>query len=192
MMTLSVILISCLIPIWKESWTKAKILEIALEILCLNFSHVPLILMLFSIGQLHGVNLLLPLWIQILWSGVLFTLKDFFSALNLSEQWKNYIFIIWIGFMLFISLIFLFLYSQYAELVLTTIYDKDIPKGFFLNPLLTISGLLYYQTGGTTQMNMEPVLIFSLFWCSFILLCYGVTHSYQRRARGIVYEKSKN
>ncbi len=186
----SLILASSLLAMWDLGEEEpGKKLQAFSGPVCFAISSVPLVLMTFSIGQLHGINLLLPLWIQILWGMVIISIKSLLGTFRLPDKWKNYLLLLLADFVLGISLIYLFLYTQYAELVLTTVYDKDIPPIFFLNPLLTLTGLTYVQTGGTTQMNMDPVIIFSMFWGSIVLLCNLFSYQYWKRAGGRSYEK---
>ncbi|RKD21428.1 hypothetical protein SAMN02745883_01172 [Caminicella sporogenes DSM 14501] len=167
-MTWGVFLFSILIVLWeiKGNYHK-RIIEILVGVMIFSFSSLPLILIIFSVGRLNGINFILPLILQMLWGIVILSIKNLLINMKVSMWYIKYLLFIFVITVLLISMIFLFFYVQYAQLVITTIYDKDIPIFFFTNPLISIMGLSHVQVGGSTQMQYRPVLFFLVCWTVF-------------------------
>lgn len=146
-----------------------------------TFSSIPLIFIIFSIGQLHGINLFLPLIIQILWGFVILSVKSLLIMVKAQRWYSNYLLLMFMITVLILSMVFLLLYIQYAQLVITTIYDKDIPLFFFINPVLSLTGLSYAQMGGDTQMNYLPISFFGVFWTTIVVIVNIMAYRLSRR-----------
>lgn len=162
----SMVLFTLIMLFWDVNYTNVNIyFKIIIESLISSLSAIPLILIIFMLGQLNKVNIFVPLIIQSFWGVVILTIK------NISNKYKNKNF--FIGMFIFITIIlssvYLFFYTNYANLVLTTIYDKDIPLVFFLNPLINIVGISYSQMIDN-QMGYYPVICYLVFWGMVVLI----------------------
>ena len=146
-----------------------------LQITILSVAAIPLILIIFMVGQLNQVNFIWPLLLQILWGLVILSVRWFLAATNLHKNWQIFILMILVFTFLIVSLIFCYFYIEYGQLVITTVYDKDIPLLFFLNPLLTTVGLLYVQTGGTSQLGWGPVICNVAFSSLLLMVVWFLT-----------------
>lgn len=176
-MVFQFILFSVLIPHWEQSIciNVKKTLDILygyvnvfLQLLLMCISVVPLILVIFIFGQISYMNFLLPLVIQAVWGMLLISICSLIEKLNISENFKYLIVHLIIFVVLIMSLVFLYYYHEYGQIVLTTVYDKDIPLFFFLNPILSIGGFVYYEIGNSNQLGMVPVIYNLVF--NFILI----------------------
>ncbi|ERI04166.1 hypothetical protein [Aneurinibacillus aneurinilyticus] len=87
------------------------------------------------------------------------------------------------GSVLLISILFLSVYVAYEQAVITTVFDKDIPLLFFINPLLVLGGLLYEPIGGN-QLGSLPVIITCLFSVVFGTFFYFCAYVKQRATAG--------
>lgn len=164
-----------LVPLWDYSQitrydSKGKFFRGYISMLVgsslLSLASIPLILIIFMSGQLNGVNFVLPLIIQICWGTALLSLKQYLNMKDKMRNFTSFTLILFIFIVLILTLVFLYLYTQYGSLVVTTVYDNDFPNIFFINPLLTITGLLYTQIGGTNYLGKAPIItsiLFSLF-----------------------------
>ncbi|WFD10697.1 hypothetical protein [Tepidibacter hydrothermalis] len=162
----SMLLFTLIMLFWDINYTYINIyLKIIIESLIASLSAVPIILIIFMLGQLNKVNIFIPLIIQSLWGTVILSIK------NISNKYKNKNF--FIGMFIFITIVlssvYLFFYTNYANIVLTTIYDKDIPIIFFLNPLINIVGISYSQMIDN-QMGYYPVICYLVFWGMVVLI----------------------
>lgn len=138
-------------------------ISMIIETCMLSISSIPLILTIFMAGQINGVNFILPLIIQTFWGMALLSLREYLNIKHRIKNWKIFILMLFIFIVLILTLVFLYFYTQYGRLVVTTVYDNDLPKIFFINPLLTIAGLSYTQIGGTNYLGNSPVTINILF-----------------------------
>ncbi|QZY55684.1 hypothetical protein [Crassaminicella profunda] len=163
--SLAFLLSTIILPLWEMK--EKDYLKGLVEVLIFIFSAIPLILILLIVGKISIEYILLPLLIQILWGVTIFSIKNILNSLKLQMRLKAFVLIIFNFFVLIFSMIYLFFYSQYANLVITTIFDKDIPSIFFINPLLSLTGVLYEQMGGSNQMGMKPFLVCFVFWAIF-------------------------
>jgi hypothetical protein len=140
-----------------------------IEIIILAFVLVPLIIAIFIIGNLNHINFVLPLFIQAAWGMAVLSIRGYLVTLKCDKLWKELFIILFMFTVIILTIVFLYFYSQYGRLVITTVYDNDIPMGFFVNPLLTIVGLLYLQTGSPTYIGYIPV-IYTIGFCVFIFI----------------------
>ncbi|KGG81041.1 hypothetical protein Y919_02990 [Caloranaerobacter azorensis H53214] len=180
-MTFGVFLFSVLLILWeiKENYYRS-IIEILVGVILFSLSSLPLILIIFSVGRINGVNFMLSLILQMLWGFVILSIKNLLINMGASMWYIKYLLIIFVIIVLLISIIFLFFYVQYAQLVITTIYDKDIPMFFFINPLLTIMGLSYAQIGGSSQMQYRPVMFFLVYWTAFSIIINIIAYRFSK------------
>ncbi|MCT4606920.1 MAG: hypothetical protein N4A64_12625 [Marinisporobacter sp.] len=161
-MILSFVLATMILPLWEIK--ENDYLKGFIDLLIFTFSAIPLIFILLMVGQISKGNILLPILIQILWGIIIFSMKNMLKSIKLHRTIRAFLLVICNFFVLIFSTIYLFYYSQYANLVITTIFDKDIPNIFFLNPLLSLTGILYEQMGGSNQMGNKPFIICFVFW----------------------------
>lgn len=161
-MALSFLLATMILPLWEIK--ENDYLKGFVDLLLFTFSIIPLVLILLMVGQISKAHMVLPLLIQILWGIVILSMKNLLNGFKLHSTLKAFSLMIFNFFVLIFSTIYLFFYSQYANLVITTIFDKDIPNMFFLNPLVSLTGILYEQMGGGNQMGNTPLIICFVFW----------------------------
>lgn len=133
-------------------------------------ASVPLILLIFIAGRLNLLNFLWPLVLQVLWGVFILSVRIFLGTTNLSPNWQSFLLMLLIFTVLILTPVFFYFYYEYGQLVVTTVFDRDIPGLFFLNPLLTVTGLLYIQTGGANQMGWAPVAYNLCFYCPATLI----------------------
>ncbi|QXM05245.1 hypothetical protein [Crassaminicella indica] len=150
------------------------------DVFIFTISAVPLILMIFMVGQISRQDILFPLLFQILWGVTIFSIKNLFRDLNIHNTGKAFLLIIFNFFILILSMIYLYFYSQYANLVITTVFDKDIPSIFLLNPLISLIGYLNEQIGGSNQMGRLPIIICFVFWGIFSSSIFYVSNKIKR------------
>lgn len=181
---LSFLLFSIMIPLWETKGTNLKgYIKMFIEVMAFTMSSMPLTLIILTVGQINIQNILPPICIQILWGMVILSIKNRMNHTNLCSTWKAFLLSIFTFSVLVLNMIFLYFYIQYANLVITTIYDKDIISVFFLNPLLTLGGSLYTQIGGSNQMGYIPLMIYFAFWSLWIFIFAYLTCKISRQQR---------
>ncbi|KAJ48950.1 hypothetical protein BD780_000537 [Clostridium tetanomorphum] len=154
----------------EESSNMKSLIKDFIKILILALSIIPFILIIFISGNVKTLNLWIPIVLEIIYG---FSIISFKRVLSLNKWLKEYSKFI-IHFMMFfiniLSLVFLYIYYRYSQIVITTVYDKDIPKIFFLNPILTVAGYINKEITDYTQMGIKPVIWAFVFWsiCSLI------------------------
>lgn len=141
-----------------------------IKVLILAFSIIPFILIIFISGNVKSLNFWIPIAIEVAYG---FAIVSFNRALSLNKLFKKYSSFITHFVQFFInilSLVFLYIYYRYSQIVITTVYDKDIPKAFFLNPILTAAGYINKEITDYTQMGIKPVIWALGFWsiCSLV------------------------
>lgn len=145
------------------------------QIIVFSFASIPLILIIFMAGRLNHMSFLWLLLIQVLWGTFILSVRGFLATTNLHKTWQDLLLVLLIFTLLVLTLVFFYFYVEYGRLVITTVYDGDIPRLFFLNPLLTTAGLLYVQTGGSNQLGWAPVLCYAAFYCPATLIAWLLT-----------------
>lgn len=183
LVTFSFILFNILLPFWYDSSMnnffnkKEKRIRsvkavlkyhggLFAEITMFSSASLPLIFVVFIVGSLDGVNLMLPLIMQVTWGMAILSLRGYLETIRGDLIWKEFATIMVMFTLLALTLVILYLYIQYKGLVITTFYDNDIPLIFFINPLLSIIGLLHMQMGGPTYIGYFPIIYtigFSMF-----------------------------
>lgn len=191
-----------LVPLWDYSqitreYSKGKLLRgyisMLIESSLLSLASIPLILIIFMAGQLNGVNFILPLIIQICWGTALLSLKQYLNIKDKIKNFTSFILILFIFIVLVLTLVCLYLYTQYGSLVVTTVYDNDFPSIFFINPLLTITGLLYTQIGGANYLGKAPVITSILFSLFITIASFTLTiKNIPSKAGGMEHEKTSS
>lgn len=68
------------------------------------------------------------------------------------------------------SLFILFISYVHNQMVLTDIYDRDIPFIVFLNPMFTAAGLVMVSAKDYSQMGLQPFYIFEGTYIGLILI----------------------
>lgn len=165
----SMLLFTFIMLFWDVNYTDINIyLKIIIESLIAALSAIPLILIIFMLGQLNKVNIFLPLIIQSLWGAVILSIKNIINT-HMNKDYNNFFMGMFIFITIALSSVYLFFYTNYANIVLTTIYDKDIPIIFFLNPLINIVGISYSQMIDN-QMGYYPIVCYLVFWGMVVLI----------------------
>ncbi|MBF8982523.1 hypothetical protein IZY60_03125 [Lutibacter sp. B2] len=185
--TFSLVLFSVMIPLWEMK--DETYIKIIFDSIIFTISASPLILIIFMVGKINGANILLPLCIQILWGTVILSIKKMMNSTEIHKTWKSFLLVIFTFVVMILSSIFLFFYSQYAQLVITTIYDKDIPMIFFLNPVVSLAGMLHIQMGGANQMGSIPIVIYFVFWVCVAIISFSLSNKFAKTPRGVAYEE---
>lgn len=181
-MIFSFLLFSIMIPLWEVSGEKLKdYMKMFIEVIVFSISSIPLILIIFIVGRINVQYILLPIFIQTIWGMVILSIKNIIKITNINQIWKALLLNIFVFLVLILNMIFLYFYSQYANLVITTVYDKDILTIFFLNPLLSLTGTLYTQIGGTNQMGSMPINLCLIFWVVVIFISGYLTNKISKR-----------
>ena len=177
------VLFSLILPFWEEEelcgqslwqeilWCNVRRL---FQISLFAAASIPLIMLIFMAGHLKHFNFFLPLLVQVLWGSVILGIRRLLVVLN-SRTWKNFILVLVNFTVLVLTLVCCYFYIEYGNLVITTIYDRDLPMVFFINPLLTTAGLLLVQIGGSTQMGLLPVIYHVVFYCLVLAVIWLVT-----------------
>ncbi|MCL6448298.1 MAG: hypothetical protein K6U04_09155 [Armatimonadetes bacterium] len=168
-MVFDFILFSLFIPFWETGEStpqKARPLKTAAGIAVLAASPAPLILAVFMAGRISPVNFLLPLALKAVWGSAVVGLRNFLGAVKPGWRWNGFLTGFFIFSVLALSGLLAFFHVEYRQAVITTLYDRDIPGVFFLNPLLSLAGLVYCQAGGGSQAGLFPLYACALFWGS--------------------------
>jgi len=175
---------SFFVPFFKNEEKGFKFLTKSLfDVAILSLSIVPLMLIIFFVGGVNGMNPFIPICIQILWGGTILSLKKLLDCCSLDKIYQNLILAIFIFSMTILSCVLLYAFVIYSQSVITTVFDKDIPLIFFTNPALTIIGILHVQAGGTTQMGFTPVIFCGLFWGGLSILMSLISHRLSEKRR---------
>ena len=144
---------------------------------------VPLILIMLMAGSLNHLHFLWPLSLQVLWGMFILSARDLLAAAPLEKPWPDFCLALLIFTVLVLTLVFFYYYLEFGRLVVTTIYDRDIPAVFFLNPLLTTAGLLHAQTGGSNQLGWIPVIYNLAFYIPATLIAGLLTLRNRKKAQ---------
>lgn len=133
---------------------------------------LPLLMVVAYGNQIGRLQPLLPLSIQYLWGIILVNIKQRLAAIDKKKVcYVNlFNFVVMVG-----GMMLFYLFYQYKSLVLVSVFDKRIPKGFFINPLLTIIGILRTQMGEVNHIGYVPVMLFLLFWIFFEILLFCIS-----------------
>lgn len=160
-MVFDLLLFSLLAPFWDaggrplRTWAGMAVMAV---------SPLPLILAIFMAGSLNPANFLQPLLLKAVWGLAVLSLGSCLEAGRPGWRWKGLITALFIFFILVLGGLLTYFYIEYRQAVITTLYDKDIAGAFFLNPLLSLAGLVYYQSGGGSQLGLLPFWGCVLFW----------------------------
>ncbi|NOH15839.1 hypothetical protein [Clostridium cochlearium] len=143
-----------------------------IKVIILIISNIPLILIIFISGNVKSLNFIYPLVVQGIYGLAIVTLKHLLSIINTTKKYSDFIVNFIVVFINIFSFIFLYIYYKYTQIVITTIYDKDIPKIFFINPLMSLTGFINMEITDYTQMGIYPLIGSFCFWsiCIFINL----------------------
>lgn len=133
-------------------------------------SNIPLILIIFISGNVESLNFIYPLVLQLIYGIAVITLKHLMKTINVTKKYSSFIVDFIVSFINIFSFIFLYVYYKYAQIVITTIYDKDIPKIFFINPLLSIGGFINMEITNYTQMGRVPIILGICFWMICVII----------------------
>lgn len=159
---------SFLISLWDVGEIKIK--ELYFEILLFTISSIPHLVLVGVINGVDGKCLLLPLCIEYLWGISIVSIKAFLT-MRYKEEFKPYLIVkVFIFLVMITSLVFLYFYYHYANLVLVSIFDKRIPLAFFLNPALTSAGVISTQLGKANYLGYRPIYFFFIFWMAVVVL----------------------
>ncbi|WP_125153175.1 hypothetical protein [Clostridium rectalis] len=140
------------------------------KVLILAFSIIPLIFIIFIVGNVMILNFWIPIVLQVIYGVAILTFKHILSLIKYIKEYTNFIIHFSMFFINILSLLFLYIYYRYSQVVITTIYDKDIPSIFFINPILTITGYINKEITDYSQLGIKPVIIASIFWSICILV----------------------
>lgn len=188
------IVFSLFIPFWEAGATgtglRANFLQPLAGITIMAFSSSPLILAIFMTSRLNIINFLLPLLIKPVWGMAILSLKKFLVLLKKQgRRWGDLALALFIFLTLAGGSLLVLFSVEYRQAVITTVYDLDIPQALFLNPLLSLIGLVYSQVGGESQMGYRPFYTCVIFWGLFsAVLIGGANRIDSRRARRNGYE----
>jgi uncharacterized membrane protein YwzB len=167
-MVFDFILFSLFIPFWSagglETGGIASFLKLLAGITVMAMSSVPLVLTIFMTARLSPFNFLLPLLMKPVWGLAVISLKSFLGTLKPGWRWSTLALALFIFATLALGCLLAFFFVEYRQAVVTTLYDQDIPAVFFLNPLLSLAGLVNSQTGGGSQMGFAPFYACALCW----------------------------
>lgn len=145
-----------------------EILSQAMEAGIFTIVTLPYLLVFLVLGY-FDVNILKPMFIQLLWGVFVISLRKGIYTKCKDEKIKGFYFNLIIFLLIVMTLVFLYFYITYKSAVITTVYDKDIPIIFFINPLLTISGIVHTQIGGKNYLGLKPIIIFTIF---IVTMCF--------------------
>ncbi len=167
-MVFDFILFSLFIAFWDvdgvETREVAHFLKLLAGITVMALSSVPLVLTIFMTARLYPFNFVLPLLMKPAWGLAVLCLKSLISALKPGWRWTSFALALFIFSTLALGSLLAFFSVEYRQAVITTLYDRDIGAVFFLNPLLSLAGLVYAQAGGGSQMGHTPFYACALFW----------------------------
>jgi hypothetical protein len=151
---------SLVVPFWQTG----SFAKTAVGIAALALSPVPLVLFIFMAGRINPVNFLLPLVLKAVWGLAVICLRDLLAAVKPGWRWQGFLTGLFVFAVLVLGGLLTYCVAEYREAVVTTLYDKEIPGAFFLNPLLSLAGLVYYQAGGGSQASLTPFYACTIFW----------------------------
>jgi hypothetical protein len=190
-MVFDFILFSLFIAFWDvdgvETGEIVRFLKLLAGITVMALSSVPLILTIFMTARLSPLNFLLPLLMKPAWGLAVLTLKSFTGALKPGWRWNRFALALFIFAVLVLGSLLAFFFVEYRQAVITTLYDQDILAVFFLNPLLSLAGLVYSQAGGGSQMGHIPFYACALFWglaSAVLYFCTGRITVWRGRRTG--------
>ncbi|RXI59300.1 hypothetical protein DP125_09915 [Clostridium tetani] len=143
-----------------------------IKTIILVISNIPLILIILISGNVESLNFTYPLILQTIYGLAIISFKHLLNIIDITEKYSSFIVNFSVTFINIFSFAFLYIYYKYAQMVITTIYDKDIPKIFFINPLMSISGFINMEITEYTQMGITPIIWGICFWtiCALINL----------------------
>lgn len=149
-----------------------NLLKNIIKTIILVISNIPLILIIFISGNIESLNFTYPLVLQTVYGLAIVSFKHLLSIIDTTKKYSSFIVDFTTSFINIFSFAFLYIYYKYAQIVITTVYDKDIPKIFFINPLMSISGFIHMEITDYTQMGLLPIILAICFWivCLFINL----------------------
>ena len=175
--TILLTLVICLWDITKDN-------NVYLDSLLLCIISIPLYIVLFSLGNITIVNILIPLAVMVLWNAAVLSLRKYLTVLRIDIFLRQLIIFVAIFSILILTLIFAYFYKEYNSLVITTVFDNDIPILFFINPILIISGISYTQIGGSNYLGYTPVLCYLIFYITILFVLSLLT---KRKTRPLKY-----
>lgn len=185
------ILFSLFIPFWAadgaETGKVLHFLKLLAGITVMALSSVPLVLTIFVTTRLSPFNFALPLLMKPAWGLAVLSVKSFTGALKPNWRWSRLALALFIFATLALGCLLAFFSVEYRQAVVTTLYDRDIPAVFFLNPLLSLAGLVYSQAGGGSQMGHIPFYACALFWglaSAVLYFCAGRIAGWRGRRTG--------
>lgn len=148
-------------------------LNLVAGMIIMSLSSLPIIMALFLISGLQLMNVLLALLIKPLWGLALLGLQRLLQASKPGWQWSRFSLALFIFAVLVIGSLLAYCTVEFRMSVVTTLYDRDILAVFYLNPLLSLAGLVYAQAGGGSQMGNIPYYACTGFWgLTAVLLNY--------------------
>ncbi|MCR4419032.1 MAG: hypothetical protein QHH27_08160 [Clostridia bacterium] len=161
------LLFTLFVPYWEREAASSQnryLWKSCVGIAVMAASTVPVALAIFVAGRTMPADLLLPLALKTVWGMAVVVGRGFLEAVKPGWRWNGFL----TGFLIFCVLVLggllAYFCVQYRQAVITTLYDRDIPKVFFLNPLLALAGLAYCQAGGGTQLGLLPAYACLGFW----------------------------
>ncbi|WP_282804442.1 hypothetical protein [Clostridium tetani] len=147
-----------------------NLLRNIIKTIILVISNIPLILIIFISGNVESLNFTYPLILQTVYGLAIISFKHLLNIIDITKKYSSFIVNFTIGFINIFSFAFLYIYYKYTQIVITTIYDKDIPKIFFINPLMSIAGFINMEITDYTQMGMFPIIWGVCFWIVCMLI----------------------
>lgn len=159
-----------------ENFSPKSILKNFFSILLFCIINIPLIFVIFICGNISIMNFAAVLFIQLIFGMAVISFKNVLEMNSKSSRYAEYITHFIVFFTDILSLAFLYIYYKYSNAVITTVYDKRIPKVFFLNPLLTAGGYINKEITNYTQIGALPFIYCCIFWSviafiNIIILC---------------------
>ncbi|MFD3157705.1 hypothetical protein ACFIJ5_12690 [Haloimpatiens sp. FM7330] len=162
-----------------ESIDKKSFIVTFIEVCTAAISSVPLILLIFAVGNINYMNFFVPILLQIVWGLVIVTFRKMLKSIKIEYTWRKFLVSIFIFTVIVVTLVFAFMYYKYGKLVVTTVYDKDLPIIFFINPLITMIGYIYMEISNYTQMGVIPVIVCMAFYLVLILINSLLTYKFK-------------
>jgi len=140
------------------------------KISILSLANLPLIISIFIAGNVEILNVWIPMVVQVVYGVAIVTFKQLLYMNKKLSKYINFIIHFVVFFVNVMSLVFLYMYYKYSQIIITTIFDKRIPRIFFLNPLITTAGYINKQITDYSQLGIRPVIWCGVFWgiCSII------------------------
>lgn len=153
-----------------EKFSPKSILKNFFSILLFCIINIPFIFVIFICGNISIMNFAAVLFIQLIFGMAVISFKNVLEMNSKSSRYAEYITHFIVFFTDILSLAFLYIYYKYSNAVITTVYDKRIPKVFFLNPLFTAGGYINKEITNYTQIGILPLIYCCIFWSAIAFM----------------------